>query len=185
MLQVILTICCPQTAGSLVPGDRVPGPCGWLRSRVFGVSETAQVMLQDLMGALGAAVRPAEVSLSLCPRLSLHCGSLPLACSAGPGKGAAILGSAPSAGSRDVQKFLPLAGRGEGLLSGICQAWLQRLVPKSLCFAAVYSDTSPAAQTFKKKKIHIRIAVLVVQFGTGYYAVCINYWSRSNCLQPF
>lgn len=98
-VSVIVTICCPQTAGSLVLGDQARGPCGWLRSRALGVSETAQVMLQDPMGALGAAVHPTEVSFSLpLPQPALWESSSGLLWWAQ--QGAAVLGSAPSAGSR-------------------------------------------------------------------------------------
>lgn len=96
---VIVTICCPQTADSLVLGDQAREPCGWLRSRALGVSETAQVMLQDPMGALGAAVHPTEVSFSLpLPQPALWESSSGLLWWAR--QGAAVLGSAPSAGSR-------------------------------------------------------------------------------------
>lgn len=70
----------------------------------------------------------------------------------GPARGSSS-GVGPICRLQGVQKFLPQAGRGGGLLSGICQAWLQHLAPKSLCFAAVDSVTFPAAQTLKKKKI--------------------------------
>lgn len=122
-----------------------PGSPGTGAVRLAGESSVwsfrnSPVMLQDLTGAPGAAVRPAEASLSLCHRLSLHCGSLLLTCSGGPGQAAAVLGSAPSVGSRGCRSsFLWLgeekacypgfARRGRSISCLNLSVWLPYVLP--------------------------------------------------------
>lgn len=126
-----------QALSSWEPGHR-GREAGW-ESSVWSF-RNSPVMLQDLTGAPGAAVRPAEASLSLCRRLSLHCGSLLLTCSGGPGQAAAVLGSAPSVGSRGCRSsFLWLgeekacypgfARRGRSISCLNLSVWLPYVLP--------------------------------------------------------
>lgn len=138
-MPVTVTLCFPklQALSSWEPGHR-GCEAGWGVERLEFQKQPGDAPGSN--GAPGAAVRPAEASLSLCRRLSLHCGSLLLTCSGGPGQAAAVLGSAPSVGSRGCRSsFLWLgeekacypgfARRGRSISCLNLSVWLPYVLP--------------------------------------------------------
>lgn len=152
----IFTTCCPQAAGHLSPGKSVDS--GTLRLAEGLCIWSLKNNLADVPGSSSDSVEllrvRAEVLISLCPCLLLHCGNLPLACSGcllfselGRSRGQRFWSwYRPQAPGTSWHSF-PLAERGEGsfpmafapFLSS--QTWLKQLVLKSFRFAAIDSVT--------------------------------------------
>lgn len=148
-MPVTVTLCFPklQALSSWEPGHR-GREAGWGVERLEFQKQPGDAPGSNGgPGGCGAARRGLSFSLPS-SKPALWEPSSDLLWWAWPGGSSSGVG--PICGLQGVQKFLPLAGRGEGLLSGICQAWPQHLVPKSFCLAAVCSATFPATQTLKK-----------------------------------